>query len=193
MTAASSKGVKIAVSSAIHSDRLSTRLQEPSWEKERAAAGKFGDYPLFEELLPINPNGVAAPPAELQKGFEIATGWWLCQFFGTAATEDVLCSLSPIIFQLEVASCPQGFIRVIGRHYNMTVNEVKVDSLTNGIVSATNPRFFSNLMCPVELSAVDTNVCRLVHGLTVVKYRPEDDSLVLSDGTVTAVATRSPQ
>lgn len=162
----------------------------PSWSDDDL--GEFGGYPLVEELDPIFIGLQPQMNAELEVRLRPLVGWWICQFFGTKETEDVLYSPTPIIFQFD-QRCRSGYINVVGRVYNMTVAEVRVDSVYNGVVIERNSGFYSNMMVPEPLGDVDRMIHELIETLTVVKYRPEDESIVLSNGKVTTVATRNPQ
>lgn len=115
-------------------------------------------------------------------------GWWLCSEVterGKTSNTD-----APIIFQLDTELCPKD-VRVYGRVFNMTINEVDLGD--DGAVVARLLRFSSNFPCPREFAFTDRLVKDLISSLSVVKYNSGNDSIYLSNGNIHVYAHRNPE
>lgn len=154
-------------------------------------------YPLsgfFRRVrLPVDP-GPQLLSSTMKASLAILAGCWRIELLvnpqALSGAQERPEHYFPINFSTQ--GCATGNLTVRGRVYNMTVSEVRLDSVENGVVTARALRYYSNFRPLRGVAIEDELVHHLVKHLRLVNYDSKSDIVYLSDGQTTAQLVRDP-
>lgn len=155
-------------------------------------------FPLYKEfrniILPQHPAAEEVPVA-MKKSLSRLIGCWRVEVLVNPGVFGKMPHTPEHYYPINFTTdgCTVGNIFVRGRVYNMTVSEVHLDSVENGVVTGRALRYYSNFRPLRGVAVVDELIHQLVRDIRLVNVELNKDVIYLSDGQTTVRLARDPE